>query len=74
MSALGHKRTFRPYSPDVRFIPESGHWLVGTFAKCQKRTHAVEQENTLAVCLYAKALSPVIALPTIKVFISRVPS
>ena len=38
------------------------------------RPRLLQQENTSTICLYTKALSPVMALPTIKVFISRVPS
>ena len=40
----------------------------------KKQTDAPQQEYTSTICLYTKALSPVMALPTIKVFISRVPS
>ncbi len=28
MSAYGYKRTFNPYLANVRFTPESGHWLL----------------------------------------------
>jgi len=45
-------------------------------ALCQKQTFcAAARKNLDTKCLYyTKALSPVIALPTINVFISRVPS
>jgi hypothetical protein len=45
-------------------------------ALCQKQTSSAAAEKTLdnMSLTYTKALSPVIALPTINVFISRVPS
>ena len=45
-------------------------------ALCQKQTFCAAAEKTLdnMSLTYTKALSPVIALPTINVFISRVPS
>jgi hypothetical protein len=62
---------------NVRFTPKSGHW--NWVAKCPlsaKSGHSAVQQKTPRqyVFTYTKALSPVIALPTISVFISRVPS
>ena len=77
MSALGHKQTLEhvrimsalppkadigTQSRNVRFVPKAD------ILRCSKK-HLDNMSLT-----YTKALSPVIALPTINVFISRVPS
>jgi hypothetical protein len=57
---FGPERDISPTSSDVRFV--------------QQADSCTAARRTSTAWLHTKALSPVIALPTINVFISRVPS
>jgi hypothetical protein len=59
MSAIPPKADMDQHDCDVRFVPKAD---------------SCTAKRTSIACCYTKALSPVIALPTINVFISRVPS